>query len=56
MLGLATEQVDQELEDLTGEGLISIHDDCLEVRNWDGLQNAGEFDPAYLHLTKREAF
>jgi len=25
------------------------------VLNWQGLKKAGEFDPTYLHLVKKEA-
>jgi hypothetical protein len=56
VLELSRAQVDQELQDLRGEDLIAVHGDCLEVLNWEGLQKAGEFDPAYLHLKKKEAF
>jgi hypothetical protein len=26
------------------------------VLDWEGLQKAGEFDPTYLHLVKKQAF
>ncbi|MFC5487167.1 hypothetical protein [Microvirga aerilata] len=38
-----------------GEGLISLHGKPLKVLYWEGLRTAGEFDPTYLHLVKREA-
>ena len=25
------------------------------IKDWDGLQKAGEFDPTYLHLKKKAA-
>jgi CRP-like cAMP-binding protein len=55
-LGLSTTHVDEMLQDLSGNGLISLHSDCLKVLNWEELQKAGDFDPTYLHLKNRNAF
>jgi CRP-like cAMP-binding protein len=54
-LGLSTVHVNRVLQDLRGEHLIALHGGCLKVLDWDGLKAAGAFDPAYLHLVKREA-
>jgi hypothetical protein len=32
-----------------------LHGGSLKVLDWDGLKEAGEFDPTYLHLARREA-
>jgi CRP-like cAMP-binding protein len=54
-LGLSTVHVNRVLQDLRGENLIALHGGSLKVLDWEGLQNAGEFDPTYLHLVKKEA-
>jgi CRP-like cAMP-binding protein len=53
--GLSTVHVNRTLQDLRGAGLIELRGGSLTVLDWDGLQEAGEFDPAYLHLTKKDA-
>jgi CRP-like cAMP-binding protein len=54
-LGLSTVHVNRVLQDLRGENLISLRGGSLKVLDWEGLKRRGEFDPAYLHLVKREA-
>ena len=49
-LGLSTVHVNRVLQELRGDGLISLRSGTLTVLDWDGLTNAGEFDPTYLHL------
>jgi CRP-like cAMP-binding protein len=53
--GLSAVHVNRVLQDLRGDGLISLHGGSLKVLDWDGLKEAGEFDPTYLHLARREA-
>ena len=53
--GLSTVHVNRVLQDLRGDGLITLHGGSLKVLNWQGLKKAGEFDPTYLHLVKKEA-
>jgi CRP-like cAMP-binding protein len=53
--GLSTVHVNRVLQDLRGDGLITLHGGSLKVLDWEGLQRAGEFDPTYLHLAKKEA-
>jgi CRP-like cAMP-binding protein len=53
--GLSTVHVNRVLQDLRGNGLIALHGGALRVLDWEGLQKAGEFDPTYLHLVKKEA-
>ncbi len=54
-LGISTVHVNRVLQDLRGENLITLRGGSLKVLNWAGLQEAGEFDPTYLHLVKKEA-
>ena len=49
-LGLSTVHVNRVLQELRGDGLITLQGGTLTVLDWDGLTNAGEFDPTYLHL------
>ena len=49
-LGLSLVHVNRTLQELRGEGLITLHDSRLEILDWSGLQRAGEFEPGYLHL------
>jgi CRP-like cAMP-binding protein len=53
--GLSTVHVNRVLQDLRSDGLMTLHGGALKVLDWEGLQKAGEFDPAYLHLVKKEA-
>ena len=54
-LGISPVHVNRVLQELRGEGLISLQGETLKVLDWEGLQTAGEFDPTYLHLVKKEA-
>jgi CRP-like cAMP-binding protein len=49
-LGLSTVHVNRVLQELRGNDLITLRGGSLTVLDWGGLTNAGEFDPAYLHL------
>jgi CRP-like cAMP-binding protein len=51
-LGLSTVHVNRSLQELRGDGLITLHGNLLTVRDWNGLKKAGEFDPTYLHLAR----
>jgi CRP-like cAMP-binding protein len=53
--GLSTVHVNRVLQDLRRDGLISLHGSSLKVLDWEGLKTAGEFDPTYLHLVRKEA-
>jgi CRP-like cAMP-binding protein len=48
--GMSTVHVNRTLQALRAAGLIKFQGGSLEVLDWDGLSEAGEFDPAYLHL------
>jgi CRP-like cAMP-binding protein len=54
-LGLSNVHVNRVLLELRGTGLIFLHGKSLKVLDWEGLKPAGEFDPTYLHLVKKEA-
>jgi CRP-like cAMP-binding protein len=49
-LGLSTVHVNRSLQELRGDGLITLNSGVLSVLDWEGLNKAGEFDPTYLHL------
>ncbi len=54
-LGLSTVHINRTLQEIRKAKLITLKGDTLKVLDWDGLQKAGEFDPAYLHLEKPQA-
>ncbi len=54
-LGLSTVHVNRTLQELRGEGLITLRAGAVTVLDWDRLKEAGEFDPTYLHLRKEAA-
>ncbi|MCC2687234.1 MAG: helix-turn-helix protein [Rhizobiaceae bacterium] len=53
--GLSTVHVNRTLQDLRANRLISLKGTYLDVLDWKGLKEAGDFDPAYLHLHDRPA-
>jgi CRP-like cAMP-binding protein len=54
-LGLSTVHVNRTIQELRMQNLITLTGGRLTVRDWDGLQQAGEFDPAYLQLKGLDA-
>jgi CRP-like cAMP-binding protein len=52
-LGLSTVHVNRVLQELRGDGLITLRGRYLHVQDWPGLKRAGEFDPLYLHLAPK---
>ena len=52
---ISTVHVNRTLQDLRGDGLITLRNGSVTVLNWDRLRQAGEFDPTYLHLRKEAA-
>jgi hypothetical protein len=52
-LGLSNFQVNRTLQELRQANLIKLVDAKLQVLNWNGLKDAGQFDPRYLHLRTR---
>src|SRR3954466_2058731 len=53
--GLSAVHVNRTLQELRGEGLITLRNGSLTVLDWDRLREAGEFDPTYLHLRQEAA-
>jgi hypothetical protein len=53
--GLSTVHVNRVLQDFRSDGLITLHGGSLKVLDWERLQKAGEFEPTYLHLIKKQA-
>ena len=54
-LGITPVHVNRTLQDLRGEGLITLHAGSVTVLDWERLKEAGEFDPTNLHLRKEAA-
>jgi CRP-like cAMP-binding protein len=52
--GLSTVHVNRTMQELR-RGLIRTKKGSVIIQDWDGLRNAGEFDPTYLHLRKLAA-
>jgi CRP-like cAMP-binding protein len=49
-LGLSTVHVNRVLQELKSAGLISYRGADIRIEDWKRLEEAGEFDPGYLHL------
>jgi CRP-like cAMP-binding protein len=54
-LGLSTVHINRVLQELRSGGLIAWAGGSLTGLDWQGLKQAGEFDPTYLHLQNRQA-
>lgn len=54
-LGITTVHVNRVLQKMRAEGLIQTKGTVLTIPDWDRLQEAGEFDPDYLHLGHNKA-
>ena len=48
--GLSAVHVNRTLQELRSEALIAMGREAISVLSWRKLQEAGEFDPTYLHL------
>jgi CRP-like cAMP-binding protein len=48
--GLSTVHVNRSVQKLRAEGLITFQKGRCTIDNWEGLAEAGMFDPTYLHL------
>lgn len=51
--GLTTVHVNRTLQGLRSDGLISMCSGDVEILDWPGLQDAGDFSAAYLHQPVR---
>ena len=54
-LGLSSVHVNRVLQDLRQDDLVVLRGRRLSTPDWEGLKAAGEFDPTYLHLDRKEA-
>lgn len=50
-MGLSPVHVNRTMQALRGDGLLAWERGRLTVLDWAGLKRAGQFDPAYLHLS-----
>ncbi len=53
-LGLSNVHVNRTLQELRAAGLLTLKSGWLKIDDWEGLKEAGEFDPEYLHLRPAE--
>ncbi|GAC1548730.1 MAG: Crp/Fnr family transcriptional regulator [Beijerinckiaceae bacterium] len=49
-LGLSTVHVNRSIQKLRADELIALENGHLRIKDWEGLKQAGMFDPIYLHL------
>ena len=54
-MGVSTVHVNRVLQELRGDGLITLKGSRLEVLDWEQLKQAGDFDPTYLHQDPNQA-
>jgi CRP-like cAMP-binding protein len=54
-IGVTPVHVNRVLQAMRADGLIELKGDRLTVYDWDKLEQAGEFDPTYLHLKSNQA-
>jgi CRP-like cAMP-binding protein len=52
--GLTSVHVNRTLQELRRRGLIELRARRLAILDWNGLQQAAEFDDSYLYLQKRQ--
>ncbi len=53
-LGVSTVHVNRVLQELRGDGLITLKGSRLEVLDWEHLTRVADFDPIYLHQDPRQ--
>jgi CRP-like cAMP-binding protein len=52
--GVSTVHVNRVLQELRGNGLITLKAGTLTILDWEQLKQAGDFDAAYLHLDREQ--
>ena len=52
-LGISTVHVNRVVQELRNQRLITWRGEKLTIDDWDGLREAAEFDPTYLHLGRQ---
>ncbi|MCC0807637.1 Crp/Fnr family transcriptional regulator [Methylobacterium sp. W2] len=53
--GMSSVHINRTLQEMRGNGLITLRSNTLVILAWDKLVRAAEFDKAYLHLQERSA-
>jgi CRP-like cAMP-binding protein len=53
--GMSTVHVNRTLQELRADRLITLKGASLTVLDWEGLKQAGDFDPTYLHFERKDA-
>ena len=53
--GVSTVHVNRTLQELRAKRLISLESGRFNALDWEGLKQAGDFDPTYLHLREGQA-
>lgn len=53
--GLSVVHVNRTLQQLRADGLIVLERKRLSIPDWESLKQAADFDPLYLHVTRRPA-
>lgn len=48
--GMSTVHVNRSIQELRRSGLIKMSGKLVTIADWEGLVEAGEFEPTYLHL------
>ena len=54
-MGISTVHTNRTLQAIRDARLISLKKNILTALDWEGLKEAGEFDPTYLHLENGQA-
>ena len=54
-MGVSTVHINHVLQELRGDGLITLKGSRLEVLDWEQLKQAKDFDPTYLHQDPDQA-
>ncbi|WP_311275235.1 Crp/Fnr family transcriptional regulator [Methylobacterium sp. WCS2018Hpa-22] len=53
--GVSSVHINRTLQEMRGNGLITLRSNTLVILAWDKLVRAAEFDETYLHLRKQSA-
>jgi CRP-like cAMP-binding protein len=54
-MGLSPVHVNRTLQELRADGLVALSGRSLSIPDWEALKLAGQFDPTYLHLVRKDA-
>ena len=53
--GMSNVHVNRTLQEIRAAGLVTLTKSRLEILDWEGLKQAGQFDPTYLHVKRNGA-